>query len=60
MFGSTKAKCSKCKREIRNNEPILVKLRYPEKRGMAEIRAFLKQEGTIICEECTMKFLQTK
>jgi hypothetical protein len=44
--------CSVCGKPIEKNEPIYVRMRYPSYRGMVEIQAFLKQEGTIICEGC--------
>jgi hypothetical protein len=44
--------CSVCGKPIEKNEPIYVRMRYPSYRGMVEIQAFLKQEGTIICEVC--------
>lgn len=46
------AKCFYCKKEIKGNELIFVKIRYPERRGFAEIKAFLQDEGQIICEAC--------
>lgn len=47
--------CSVCGKPIEKNEPIYVRMRYPSYRGMVEITAFLKHEGTIICDGC---FLQ--
>ncbi|KAB7673216.1 Fe3+ hydroxamate ABC transporter substrate-binding protein [Bacillus sp. B1-b2] len=56
MGGKTRfnnhAKCFYCKKEIKGNELIFVKIRYPERRGFAEIKAFLQDEGQIICEAC--------
>nr|WP_090949297.1 Fe3+ hydroxamate ABC transporter substrate-binding protein [Parageobacillus thermantarcticus] len=51
MF-SVSSTCSVCGKPIEKNEPIYVRMRYPSYRGMVEITAFLKQEGTIICEGC--------
>lgn len=45
-------KCSNCQKEIKGNDVVYVKLRYPEGRGMTEIKAYLQNEGKIICEEC--------
>ena len=47
--------CSVCKKEIQANEQIFVKMRYPVTRGMTKIKAFLQNEGKIICEECNNK-----
>lgn len=54
MFKIT-PQCSVCKKEIHANEEIYVKMRYPETRGMTEIKAFLQNEGKIICLECIKK-----
>jgi hypothetical protein len=40
MFKIT-PQCSECKKEIQANEEIYVKMRYPDARGMTEIKAFL-------------------
>ncbi|KAA0542940.1 Fe3+ hydroxamate ABC transporter substrate-binding protein [Bacillus sp. BGMRC 2118] len=45
-------KCSKCGKEIEGNEEVIVKLRYPDRRGMTEIRAFIQNEGQITCMKC--------
>ncbi|WP_311775113.1 Fe3+ hydroxamate ABC transporter substrate-binding protein [Alkalihalobacillus sp. TS-13] len=50
-----KSKCSKCEKEIKSNEEVFVKLRYPKVRGMAEIKAYLHNEGTFICLDCISK-----
>ncbi|MED1420443.1 Fe3+ hydroxamate ABC transporter substrate-binding protein [Bacillus smithii] len=47
-------KCSKCGKEIQGNEEIYVKMRYPERKGMAEIKAYLQNEGEMICEKCLL------
>ena len=31
---------------------VYVKMRYPMYRGMTEIKAFLRNEGSLICEDC--------
>jgi hypothetical protein len=51
MF-SRPSTCSVCGKPIEKNELIYVRMRYPSYRGMVEIKAFLQQEGTIICEGC--------
>ncbi|MGP7817292.1 Fe3+ hydroxamate ABC transporter substrate-binding protein [Niallia sp. 01092] len=54
MFKVT-AKCSVCDKEIHAYEEIYVKMRYPKSRGMTEVKAFLQNEGKIICEKCFNK-----
>lgn len=54
MFGE-KPKCSVCHKEIEDNEVIFVKMRYPKRKGMTEIKAYLKNEGRFICENCFHK-----
>ncbi|PFA63070.1 Fe3+ hydroxamate ABC transporter substrate-binding protein [Bacillus sp. AFS015802] len=51
MFGN-KPTCSTCGKEISGNDMVYVKMRYPERKGMTEIKAYLNNEGTFICEEC--------
>jgi hypothetical protein len=51
MFG-VKPKCSNCEKEIKGNDLVYVKMRYPEKKGMTEIKAYLNNEGKFICEKC--------
>lgn len=51
VFGE-KSTCSICKKEIKGNDVVYVKMRYPSHKGMTEIKAFLKNEGTFICETC--------
>ncbi len=47
-----KPKCSICEKEIKGNDVVFVKMNYPESRGMTEIKAYLQNEGEIICEDC--------
>jgi hypothetical protein len=54
MFKIT-PQCSCCNKQIKGNEVVFVKMRYPERKGMTEIRAFLQNEGQFICEECFEK-----
>ena len=54
MFNS-KSECSVCRKEIRGNDVVYVKMRYPMRKGMTEIKAYLKNEGTLICENCNKK-----
>ena len=48
-------RCSECEKEIQPNEEIYVKMRYPERKGMTEIKAFIQYEGKIICKVCNHK-----
>lgn len=45
-------KCTKCDKEIKGNEMVFVKMRYPERKGMTEIKAYIQNEGRLICEDC--------
>ncbi len=54
MFKMT-PQCSICKKEIQPNEEVFVKMKYPETKGMTEIKAFIQYQGKIICEECDNK-----
>lgn len=51
MLGE-KPKCTKCKKEIEGDEIVFVKMRYPKRKGFTEIKAYLKNEGSFICENC--------
>ncbi|WP_273853379.1 Fe3+ hydroxamate ABC transporter substrate-binding protein [Guptibacillus spartinae] len=51
MFGE-KPTCSTCHKEIKGNDVVYVKMRYPSYKGMTEIKAYLNNEGTFICESC--------
>ncbi|WP_226641404.1 Fe3+ hydroxamate ABC transporter substrate-binding protein [Mesobacillus subterraneus] len=50
-----KPQCSVCKKEIEPNEEVFVKMRYPETKGMTEIKAFIQYQGKINCKECMNK-----
>ena len=45
-------KCTKCGKEIKGDEVVFIKMRYPKRKGMSEIKAYLKNEGSFICEDC--------
>jgi len=47
-----KPKCSQCDKDIKGNDVVFVKMRYPEGRGFTEIKAYLQNEGKLICEDC--------
>lgn len=51
----TSPKCMKCNTEIKGDEEIFVKLKYPKRKGFTEIKAFLNLEGKFICKECSSK-----
>lgn len=46
-------KCMKCNNEIKDNEKVLIQMRYPKRKGFTEIKAYLNLEGKFICEECS-------
>ncbi|MFE4075398.1 Fe3+ hydroxamate ABC transporter substrate-binding protein [Peribacillus sp. YIM B13477] len=46
MFGKD-PKCVKCGKEIKGDEVVFVKMRYPKCKGMTEIEAYLKNEGSL-------------
>lgn len=48
-------KCLKCGKEIKDDEEVLVQIRYPKRKGFTEIKAFLSLEGKFICKECSTK-----
>jgi len=47
-----KPTCSKCKKDIQGNEEVFVKMKYPSIRGVTEIKAYIKNNGTLICTRC--------
>ncbi|MDT2047873.1 Fe3+ hydroxamate ABC transporter substrate-binding protein [Priestia aryabhattai] len=47
-----KPKCIYCEKEIKEDDVTYVKMQYPKRKGFAEIKAYLRNEGTFICEEC--------
>ncbi|MCD5324468.1 MULTISPECIES: Fe3+ hydroxamate ABC transporter substrate-binding protein [Pontibacillus] len=51
MFGD-KPTCMVCGKEIQGDELVYVKMRYPKRKGMTEIKAYLNNEARFICEEC--------
>lgn len=50
-----KPKCMKCHTEIKEEEEVLVQLKYPKRKGFTEIKAFLNLEGKFICKFCSIK-----
>lgn len=47
-----KPKCMVCEKEIKEDEIVFVKMKYPKRRGFTEIKAYLRNEGTFVCEGC--------
>ncbi|MCP3739370.1 Fe3+ hydroxamate ABC transporter substrate-binding protein [Rossellomorea sp. BNER] len=47
--------CMGCNKEVKGNDEVYVKMRYPERRGRTEIRAFLQNEGKFLCNDCYIK-----
>lgn len=48
-------KCSICTKEIKGNDLVYFKMRYPLRKGFTEIKAYLRNEAEIICEVCSKK-----
>lgn len=46
-------KCMKCNNEIKDDEKVLIQMRYPKRKGFTEIKAYLNLEGKFICEKCS-------
>ncbi|GAB2535247.1 hypothetical protein GCM10026983_03400 [Gracilibacillus alcaliphilus] len=51
IFGK-EPECTICGKEIQGEEVVFIKMRYPKRKGMTEIKAYLKNEGQFICEDC--------
>lgn len=47
--------CSVCGREVEDGEEIYAKMKAPKHIVMVEIKAFLKKNSEIICEDCYKK-----
>ncbi|QBP42028.1 Fe3+ hydroxamate ABC transporter substrate-binding protein [Paenisporosarcina antarctica] len=45
-------KCVVCDKEIKGDEVVFVKMRYPKRSGFTEIKAYLRNESKFICEAC--------
>jgi hypothetical protein len=54
MFGES-PKCTICEKEIKGDDIVFIRMRYPKRKGMTEIKAYLKSEGKFICEDCYNK-----
>lgn len=46
MFGEP-PKCMNCKKEIKGDDVVFIKMRYPKRKGMTEIKAYLKMKGNL-------------
>jgi len=53
MFGEN-PKCSVCQSDIKDDEVVFVKLKFPKRKGFTEIKAYLKNEGIFLCEKCSL------
>ena len=47
-----KPKCAVCENEIKGDDVVFMKMRYPKRKGFTEIQAYLRNEATFICEKC--------
>lgn len=54
MLGD-KPKCATCAKEIQGDDMVYVKMRYPRKKGVTEMKAYLNSHETFICEDCFNK-----
>lgn len=43
--------CLRCGKEIQGDE-VVIRMRYPKRKGFTEIKAYLQNEGEIICAPC--------
>ena len=48
-----KPKCIECGKEIKEDDIVFVKIKNPKRRGFTEIKAYLRNEGKFICENCS-------
>ena len=44
-----------CDKEIKEDQIVYIKMKYPKRKGFTEIKAYLRNEGKFICEECYTK-----
>ncbi|MDF1998874.1 Fe3+ hydroxamate ABC transporter substrate-binding protein [Peribacillus frigoritolerans] len=47
-----KPKCTICDKENKGDDIVFVKMRYPKRKGFTEIKAYFRNEGKFICEDC--------
>ncbi len=55
MMSLITPKCMKCNKVIEDDEEVLIQLRYPKRKGITEIKAYLNLEGKFICSNCSKK-----
>jgi hypothetical protein len=53
-----KPKCMVCDKEIKEDQMVYIKMKYPKRKGFTEIKAYLRNEGKFICEECYTKKIE--
>ncbi|ANU20758.1 Fe3+ hydroxamate ABC transporter substrate-binding protein [Planococcus plakortidis] len=44
--------CQVCGKEIEGDEVVHIQMRYPKRKGFAEVKAYLKLEGKFTCDVC--------
>lgn len=44
--------CNICKKDIKGGERTYIDIIYPERKGMTEIKAYLKNEAIFYCKDC--------
>jgi hypothetical protein len=47
-----KPKCMVCEKEIKGDDMVFVKMKYPKRKGFTEIKVYLQNEGKFVCEDC--------
>jgi hypothetical protein len=47
-----KPTCMVCEKEIKGDDMVFVKMKYPKRKGFTEIKAYLLNEGKFVCEDC--------
>lgn len=52
MFINEPPTCQVCGKEIEGDEVVHIQLRYPKRKGFAEVKAYLKLEGKFTCDAC--------
>ncbi|MDE4086705.1 Fe3+ hydroxamate ABC transporter substrate-binding protein [Planococcus maritimus] len=52
MFINEPPTCQVCGREIQGDEIVHIQMRYPKRKGFAEVKAYLKLEGKFTCDAC--------
>ncbi|SDI81715.1 hypothetical protein [Alteribacillus bidgolensis] len=52
IFKRKTAACANCGKKIETGEEIYAKMRYPKRKIMVEIKAYLIKETEIFCSTC--------